>query len=472
MAAKKNEFIKLTKDILAPGFVQFSSKTGAEDMVVRAELERALNNMNKILLTPPGALGKAIDGYTRFFKAYATATPGFHLRNAMSATFMNASDGVSIQNMGGGMKIWRAWEKFGETEPDTWMRHAKGYEDVAEDVVNAVYGSGAGGQFSAAEIGQRAYGGRSGKANRLINENLLIKGSQRAGEFVEGSVRAGMALDTLRGGGARTKLIGGQAARKGSVAEATQRINRIHFNYSDVGEMDQALRRVIPFWTFLSRNVPLQLQQAVLKPKSYLHYRSFVRNFSEGEEQGDLPEWMRMAGGFRTTPGVGLVPQVGLTNLQDSVTQLTTPSRMLAQANPLIKAPIEVMTNYNSFYDAPYSDDYEKLDGPEGLLAPLLAMLGQTEDIPGGGQAAPTKWTEAARSVLPPLGTINRLFGTSPNKEGQQAQAILNFLGVPVRRLTPEMLAKEQKRRRGEKFYAGEDKTAKLVALRELARTG
>jgi hypothetical protein len=49
------------------------------------------------------------------------------------------------------------------------------------------------------------------------------------------------------------------------------------------------------------------------------------------------------------------------------------------------------------------------------------------------------------------VATISRLAGTGQDTAAPQSQALLNWLGIPVRQLTPEVLAAERRRRRGQR---------------------
>jgi hypothetical protein len=330
--------------------------------------------------------------------------------------------------------------------------------------MQAVYNSGAGGQFSAQEIGRRAYTAPGKhKVGNLVNRNVVIRGSQRTGEAVEMGARAGMALDSLSRAG--------QAGRSGTLEGATARINRIHFNYSQVSSLDATMRRIIPFWTFMSRNVPLQAQMMYTNPRAYQHYRSFARNFTdENQDQSALPEWMQQGGAIRLTGATALMPDVGATQFEDQVKQLTTPSRLLSAMGPAQKVPLQLITNRNFFYDSPYREnDFVKTTGELAPLGPLAEMLGGGK-LPGGGEAIPRKWADALRSVLPTAGQINRVGGTSPDQEAKQAYNIANLmLGIPVRSTSPEVLQKEQERRqrKGKTDTAADQ--ARLDALRRLA---
>jgi hypothetical protein len=275
----------------------------------------------------------------------------------------------------------------------------------------------------------------------------------------------GMAIDSMLGGGARE-------GSRGTVAEATQRINRIHFNYSQVGEMDEMARRVIPFWTFLSRNVPLQMQQMLMKPRTYLTYASFVRNFEDPSGSEDLPKWMRMANGFRLTSGLALMPDIGANQLEQSVNTLTTPSQLLAQLTPAAKVPLQLTTNKQFFYDEPYKEnDYQRIPPELRALQPFYSALGLTENA-GGDPAVERKYLDAAYDLAPPLSLINQLLSTTPNREGKGNQTALNKLGIPVKMLTPDVMASARRGERYDRDQSRNKRQAQLEALRRLAATG
>jgi hypothetical protein len=365
--------------------------------------------------------------------------------------FMNSADNVGVQNQVGGLRVVGAF--LADPTGEWWNSKslpARYRGERAKQVMEAVAGSGTGGQYSAAELGRAAY--NKSRIKRILNDNIVARGSRAVGERVEMGVRAGMALDTIM--------------REGSVAEATQRITRIHFNYSDVSEMDEMMRRIIPFWTFMSRNVPLQVQQLWTNPRAYLHYQSAVRNFREPGDDSDLPRYMRQGGAFRVGKGTALMPDVGITQLSSQVEQLSNPQRMLSQLNPAIKVPLQQATNQNFFYGNQYEhDDFQKLPAELGPFAPLLAMLGRLPQTPGGENAVATKDADSIRDIFPMLAQVNRLGGTSPNREGMEGQALLNWLGVPVKQITPDVLERERRRRRGSEYYRNVDEQERARAL-------
>ena len=81
------------------------------DLATTHAMKAAMDSVMPAIKENPGQFAKALDTYTKFFKTWATATPGFHIRNALSATFMNLTEGTSFEEMRGGVKIWEAWRK-------------------------------------------------------------------------------------------------------------------------------------------------------------------------------------------------------------------------------------------------------------------------------------------------------------------------------------------------------------------------
>jgi hypothetical protein len=455
--AQAGKVIEVTKDQIMSGWKAYKSKVTGESLAIDSELDRSIANLAKAF-DEPGQVWRAVDAYTKFFKAYATATPGFHIRNAMAASFMNFSDGVSARNQIDGGKIWTA--HFRDPSGQWWNDPsipARYRGKTARDVVAAVYNSGAGGQFSAAEIGERAFGkGSTSRTKKLLMDNLWVRGSKRSGEYVEGAVRSGMALDSL----SRPGYLG----RSGTIEGATQRINRIHFNYSQASKMDAKIRRVIPFWTFISRNVPLQMQQMVYNPRAYAMYNSFVRNFRDpNSDDSQLPEWMRQNSAFRVTPTTALMPDIGATQLQSSINKLTDPLSFASMLGPQWKIPAQLATGKNFFYGSDYGDNqYSELQGPMSALTPILSGLGLTEDLPGGGTAIKSQWFDAIKDAIPMLGTAQRVGDT-----GAQG-----FLGIPAREVTQEDITKEMTKRRNATKRDRNAEAAKREALAKLARTG
>jgi len=383
---------------------------------------------------------KAWEGYTRIFKAYVTATPRFHIRNGLSAAFMNFSDGVTSADMLEGVRIWRKYSSSGINALDQTER----------TVIESVLGSGAG-QYDALELGYRAPRG--------------TKWSRRAGRNVEGAVRAGAAVATVRQGG--------------SLQEAVARITRLHFDYSQFSNFDRVARQVFPFWTFMSRNLPLQVTQMWTKPKSYQRFNTVIRNIrTDDEETGEVPDYFLEGGGFRL-PGLlrwagrgdYARPDLGFSRVEEDAERLGDPIGFLADANPVIKGLVEGFADKQLYKDIPLDDEsYVPLSGWQQILAPVLLAIGQAERQRDGDVVVTPK-TEYLIDQFVPVGSLfNRYAGEGSRNEGNAFRNIYSAIGVPsfvsgggyVRELTPEIQASSRRRREFEQAEA-------MRKLREIA---
>jgi hypothetical protein len=381
---------------------------------------------------------KAWQTYTRVFKAYVTATPRFHVRNGMSATFMNFSDGVTSADMIEGVRIWKKYLDQG----------LKGLDDFEQNVIRSVLGSGAG-QYDAVEVGLKAPPGTGW--------------SRKLGRNVEGAVRAAPAVSTLKAGG--------------SLDEAVSRITRLHFDYSQYSSADRVARQIFPFWTFMSRNLPLQVTQMWTKPRAYQIFNTTVRNVRE-DPTGTEPDYYFEGGGFRlpfNMFGMGqyVRPDLGFSRVDEDVDRLADPIRFLADANPAIKALVENFADKQLYKDIPLDDtSYVPIQGWQQALLPVLSALGKTENLNGDTYITPK--TEYLLDQLNPVGgLLNRYSGEGSRNEGNAIKNLLSATGLPsifsgggyLRDLTPEV---EASAIRGRQFEQRE----LMRKMREMARAG
>ena len=432
------------------------------DIIVQADLHKMFTNLydntkDRVLF------GRTLNAFTNLFKTYATLSPGFHVRNALSAIFMNATDGVGLGTQLSAARIWR--EYMGVEDSEKWLAEVKSLHgfsgDQIRDAMAVVHGTGAGGRFTEAGFAEAMdEGGRIASAVGRLQRNKLTRFSQRVGERVEGSVRMAMALDSMRMGD--------------DVESAIQRVNRIHFDYGEISKLDENMKRVIPFWTFMSRNMPMQVSQMWTHPRVYLGYQDFVRNFSAANEEY-TPEYWTKAGVWNTglkvpdvvpeSFGGGLpisaAPDLGFTRLQSDVTDMEdflSGKRMggiLSNVNPIISAPVEYATRQDIFTGQKFEKgETVPVGGPLGWPVRQFAkLLGQEE----GGEVD-AAFMNALRAVNPIMDRETRLLpqatGGDPEAVKRQLESWLRFGGVPTRTLTPKQQDNEFFRRYYEQLDA------------------
>lgn len=432
------------------------------DLLIEAELARRFQNVYAIT-GDPKLFGRTLTAYTNFFKTYATMTPGFHIRNAMSNIFNNAADGVSLPTQLRALRMWREYSQA--ADPSLWLKNLNDPEIKA--AFDAAFGSGAGGRFFESGV---AAGPALGTAKEKIFRNKFTKLGQEWGQdWVEGPARLAMALDTIVGkssaktitGAGGERMITRQAVSLNELTmTALDRITRIHFDYGQISRFDESARRLIPFWTFMSRNLPMQISQMWMKPRLFNQYNSFVRNF-RGEDEDFTPEYFKNIGAFRLGEtklgGLPLYLQPDfahnrviedVSNIEDVISG-RNPARALSDINPFFTAPAELITSKNFFTGRDYQDDdLVKVEGINKAMIPFLAIMGQLERSPDGSYIATEKGIDFMRSINPVLDRITRL---APQTTGgsdalsRQLESIARTSGIPIRVLSPEQQRSTQR---------------------------
>ena len=433
------------------------------DTIIDAQLHEMFKNLI-VLDKQPKVFGRVFNSLTNLFKTYATLSPGFHVRNALTGIFMNTSDGVALARQLEGNNLWRQYMKNG----DEWLNEQT---PRVRKAFEATFGSGAGGRYTESGVASLSTDVQNKTLARIYNaaaQNKVTRLAQRAGERVEGALRLGMALDSVD--------------RGESVTEALTRITRVHFDYSQTSELDDIAKRYIPFWTYMSRNLPLQISQMWTKPGVYATYESAVRNFSSPDAPYTPSYWLD-SGGFNTGLKVPknslpvlkaasglpiyLTPDTGYNRLGQDIAALTSPAKMAAQANPLLTTPFEYASKTDFFTGRHFdpATDYEKVGGVTGIPLNILAtLLNQTNEA---GEVS-SNFANAVRGVNPLMDREMRLLPDDPEGKKRQAESIARFLGVPARTLTPKQQDAEFYRQ----YYklVDQQRAAKAVAKRQAQR--
>lgn len=448
-SAKAGEFVTVIQRALIDGFQEIGN-TG-----VYAAEEMAPLFKRVLEIKPQDAQGivQAINKYTEVWKAIKTTSPRFHIRNALSATVMNYVAGVSTKNMMRGIDVWRAFSR----NPLGWLNDIDpALRPYAKRALDAVFAAG-GGQYQ--EIANAA---------TRISERGLFRVSRNAGMNVEGAVRMGQALDAVL-----PVELGGKGL---GFDQAVGRIEKFHFNYSKLSNLDEQARAFVPFWIFMSRNLPLQLEQMWLSPRTYAMYNSLARNLNAGDEDDIVPEWIKEGGGFKLPFGGNLyaVPDIGYTQVQRDLEMLKNPVRVGQNLNPLLKTALEYWAGRQFYQDIPLSSEkFVPLQGASRAAEPVLALanlfgLGEGVQSSGGQRLATQKDLYAALSLIPGLQEIDRyLLPSTERAQERQGLNIFNFLtGAPITTVGERQIEAEKLRRR----FAEEDARNREEAIRRGAQ--
>ena len=408
------------KTVFDDGFVALSEKYPT--IGVAKEIAEIVQNVHRVQDPAMAqALSKFLGNYTQFFKAYATLSPGFHVRNALSNGFMLFAAGGSPDLLAQGLRWSREWREA--------SKGGKTFVDWIETV-----------PAQNREIVRQAYYGMVGSGTGMTSDALergmlpLTKQSRRLGDFIESHSRFMLSYDG--------------AAKGYGTDENLARVRRFLIDYQDVSSLDKTMKQIVPFWMWTSRNFPMQLMNMYSNPKAYQVYGALKRNLTGDEEDGTLiPSWITEMGAFKLPFGKNLyaTPDVGFNRIGQQLNEFSDPARMLSNVNPLLRLPMELAGNRQYYNNRQFSDKPVEVEGGlSTIYQPILQGLGLGDTGPGGKKFVDDKAYYALRNLIPFLNTAERLSPSTPTYSGRgSTNSYLGFLGIPIKQITPEMQSGE-----------------------------
>jgi hypothetical protein len=439
--------IPVTKQIIRDGWAPLAELLLEKDQmgrVVAAGLAEHFDHLERAL--DSNVLWPLVEKYTAFFKAYATGRPGFHVRNAISGTFMNAVANVGVTQQIEAMGVMRAYR----ADPKGFFASTT---DRVRHALVAMQATGTGQFHEGFDLSNKSLS-PGGKLYSWLLNNRVMRWNRAMGERTESVMRLGMALDTID--------------RGGTIATARSRIAKYHFDYGEVSKLDDVAKRFIPFWTFMSRNFPLQIEQMWMHPQAYLWYQSVVRNV--GEPMSPLtPDYWLAQGAFTTDQDAGTtvggdsapwylapdLPHLRVAEPFAAIGEGDWTKAGFSDINPLFLAPLEALYMGHKAYTGAPIEGMENLTVPQTPLAPLYALLGLT-DTGGtsGDMLVDQRAAHIARNTIPPIDMLERLIPGWGDPESvnsnREMETMLRFLGIPAYQLTPALRGSTARRRAGE----------------------
>ena len=412
-------------------------------------------------LTIPGEMKgflRAFDYVTNVFKGYAILSPGFHIRNLFGAAMNNWLADMNVMS----------YRRFGRAESVYFAAlREHGNPDKALLAVRAKLGDDIGGayeQWHAMEastgmglagawgedvgrtttiLGNQQTSGRLANAGRAISgdqyglreqafslkNNALVRGNGYVAQRVERFMRGSLAFDSLY--------------RGEDVINASLRVRKYHFDYNDLSALEEnVLRRVIPFYVWVSRNLPLQVEGLIRKPKVALSFYRLKRNIeAQSEAEAYTPGWYAREFSIRLPRNLNIpffsndgnakylfldMPFMDLGLFQDPV------GGSLSAVNPWIKAPVEMFVRDGKFFTgAPFSDKPVPLpDNFAGAaLGQALLATGRAQRATDGTIMTNEKILYAIEQGMPMFGLLNRAL--DPDKAANVF--VSKFLGIGIR---------------------------------------
>ena len=381
-------------------------------------------------LRTPGVsrdLAKFMGSYTGYFRSYATLSPGFHVRNLMSNVFSMFTAGAQVKNMTEGFRLWRKLVSTldqGGTLADFVAALPAEQQMAGRRAAEVMFGMG-GGKTADALRGFTEGG-------NILKDNALLRFSRRTGGKVEGSGHFVLAYDSMMQGF--------------TPEQAFNRTRRYLIDYQAKTILDDSMRDIIPFWMWMSRNLPLQIVNRWTNPKAYLTYQKFVNNISSDEDGDVVPNYLSKRGAVSLGGGNFFNPDLPISGLDQQISDITNPNKWLSYVNPGIRTPIELMTNRNTFTGQPFDNTYVPISAAIKPFVPILSAMGQIEHNSKGEQVVSRKALYALTSMNPVLARADRM-SPSDVASAKSGNAMNGFLGIPFTQVDAGMQDSERYRR-------------------------
>lgn len=211
-----------------------------------------------------------------------------------------------------------------------------------------------------------------------------------------------------------------------SPEEAAGQVKKYLFDYFELTPFEKrVMKRVVPFYTWIRKNLPLQVEMLFSKPGKYATTYKVMEGIGDIPEEGEVPDFIRDAGGVLLPgkeKGSYVIPNLSYADLGKVPLSLEQLREYMAMVNPIFRAPVEMMSNVSLFSGQPlenYRGEYRNIPFGE-----LLKSLGAVEEPP----KIPTRTLGYLLDQIPPLRTLSTI--SNPEHPRQMAR-LISFLGGP-----------------------------------------
>jgi len=475
-AAMRADTISYLKDANTRRILKQQIKDGFTDIgggyqTMDETLARQLAQVVSIFDSPKAtnALLKGYDAWNKWFRTWAVTSPGFIVRNLEGGWLNNVISGVKMQDY----KLFRRHlnvYKSGSGWEDRFIeKYGISELHKFQGALDAIAGTGWGQSAQEAGIGLFSkHGVRRAWDKTLGTENPLSVAVRNRNEGAEELMRGAHAYMVFRRSGK-------DAAGAWPVNDAINSVAKYHFNYRDISSFDRAAKRVVPFWTFMSRNIPLQLENIAKHPDVLNRtYGNLKRTLEQGsDEQPIVPSYFMNLGGIR----LGDIPVIGsggdqeylmldlpFLRMQDDLNKFTDIERVFSDMNPAIKVPLELQAHKQFFSGIPLSDT--RMETPPAIAeAPgvkqLLQQVGWLTKDAEGRDVMSDAHSYAIEAMSPMSNRVDRIVPPAQKHPGEkgyereqqylgdkQKENLLSILfGVGIRTNSPERQQGEMLRR-------------------------
>ena len=337
---------------------------GLDDLAVPAEIAEALRQYIGKTRGDPGLFLRFMDAANTIFKTGVTRLfPAFHFRNFTSDLWANYLGDVSIAG----------YRMAGDIMSDLRRGGTRTFDVLIDGETKTLTST----QIMDMLERHRLVRGQLGDTFDARRAGATLEGAGRAERFVAAAERA---ADRFARGSeaavrgtlgrlpvARRVFVEGETfhrlahvmdkLQKGEpLTDAVLSAKRYLIDYTDLTPFEKAyMRRLVPFWTFASRNLPLQIESLLTKPgkaSKLAIYQQFIqRDENGGLNSSFVPSWVqRRIFGFNPEPDGSINTLSGIGIGFEDLALLDAPfEEFRAMFRPEIKNAAEIAFDQDFF---------------------------------------------------------------------------------------------------------------------------
>lgn len=400
---------------------------------------------------------KTYDKVHNWMKAQMVATPGFVNRNVFGAMFNMWMDDLPLSEVP--LAFINRWRALKAGDGDA----ALGFRILAEENPNDLrlqlsseitnIGAASGGQAASSVernlLVRRRFEFLFGTKGGLEKGTRVNVNPADAGFFLYSSVRH---ANTHAEEALRLAAGVGEMLRGGNLNDSADTIFRVHFNYADLSNFEEeAMKRIFPFYTWVRKNLPLQVEQLLRNPKRYNRLLSIKENLEYGEEKEDVvPDYFMKPFGIQLPFSIGgsttyTVPDIPFQDLlrfdptQEGFDDVL--GNVLSSMSPVLKVPLEYNAGKQFFKDIPYTGRYQQVpvawDAIPGLM-PALGAINWAEQNSKGEWKMMDSRIAVLDNFMPFIGRLRRVIPNETRYQERYIQTLVSTLGgINIRINTP-----------------------------------
>lgn len=339
-------FEKTMKPFMKLDNTQFNYFKKSKSIPVYKVNEIMVNKADKLaknqMATDTHTLLKLYDKFLGLWKTQVTAVrPGFHFRNAQSNAFQNYLD-VGVRSLNPMFNSKMMDVVAGKEGVHRILGKKYSYQELRDKAIQ--YGVVDKGFFEK-ELNDSVITKFDGKINPKYNplntkEFVVYKAGRQVGSAVENQARMANFVANLE--------------RGKSFQEASEHVNKFLFDYSDLTDFEHnVMRRIIPFYTWMRKNVPLQLEQLATNSRMYTPVAKLIDNIDNniGEKRPDYAmDWTQLPYTVKDKDNKEYYVMWNSSLPINDLQKVASPREMWGGISPFIKIPVELIAGKNIYF--------------------------------------------------------------------------------------------------------------------------